>query len=205
MDKHIKISYRNFSKLVFYLLEKELSNAEKDEILLKKEVVNNRIKNLYGENINDIQSKIVDVELEFIYKYIWYEDIMFADFTNEFKMKLARVLKRKQTFEQYIYQLLIKEFPNDKIEQQYYVYVKNPFNDYKQPFRVDFYFLECNIVVEVDEIDHKSREVHDKLRENSIKNELGCTFIRIKEYSNEKTIEQFINEIKIIKEQITRE
>lgn len=103
MDKHIKISYRNFSKLVFYLLEKELSNAEKDEILLKKEVVNNRIKNLYGENINDIQSKIVDVELEFIYKYIWYEDIMFADFTNEFKMKLARVLKRKQTFEQYIY------------------------------------------------------------------------------------------------------
>lgn len=205
MDKHIKISYRNFSKLVFYLLEKELSNAEKDEILLKKEVVNNRIKNLYGENINDIQSKIVDVELEFIYKYIWYEDIMFADFTNEFKMKLARVLKRKQTFEQYIYQLLIKEFPNDKIEQQYYVYVKNPFNDYKQPFRVDFYFLECNIVVEADEIDHKSREVHDKLRENSIKNELGCTFIRIKEYSNEKTIEQFINEIKIIKEQITRE
>ena len=130
MDKHIKISYRNFSKLVFYLLEKELSNAEKDEILLKKEVVNNRIKNLYGENINDIQSKIVDVELEFIYKYIWYEDIMFSDFTNEFKMKLARVLKRKQTFEQYIYQLLIKEFPNDKIEQQYYVYVKNPFNDY---------------------------------------------------------------------------
>lgn len=46
---------------------------------------------------------------------------------------------------------------------------------------VDGYIPELNLVIEIDEPHHTRRIEKDKIREEIIKNKLGCTFLRIKD------------------------
>ena len=46
-------------------------------------------------------------------------------------------------------------------------------------YRIDFYLPECNLVIEYDEQYHKFQREEDKQREEEIKNELHCEFIRL--------------------------
>ena len=48
-------------------------------------------------------------------------------------------------------------------------------------FRVDGYDLINNIVYEIDEPHHKYFKIQDTIRENKIKNALGCSVLRIKD------------------------
>ena len=46
-------------------------------------------------------------------------------------------------------------------------------------YRADFYLPEYNLVIEYDEQYHKFQQEEDKQREEEIKNELHCEFIRL--------------------------
>lgn len=47
-------------------------------------------------------------------------------------------------------------------------------------YKLDFYIHKLNLAIEYDEEYHKYKKEDDKLREEEIKKELGCTFIRVK-------------------------
>lgn len=49
-----------------------------------------------------------------------------------------------------------------------------------EAYRIELYFPEYKLAVEVDEKGHKDRNEHkENERESAIKERLGCTFIRI--------------------------
>ena len=48
---------------------------------------------------------------------------------------------------------------------------------------VDGYIKELNLAIEIDEKYHENQKEKDKNRQDLIENELGCKFIRIKDYS----------------------
>ena len=59
--------------------------------------------------------------------------------------------------------------PLYKIEKQYHI----------GKYRVDLYFIDKKIVVECDEDGHKDRDIeYEQNRENYIKQQLSCTFLR---------------------------
>lgn len=64
-----------------------------------------------------------------------------------------------------------------KIIRQYHVDIKGK-NIY---YRIDGYDPIAKIAREVDELHHGRQRVEDAIRENDIKAELGCTFIRIQD------------------------
>ena len=64
--------------------------------------------------------------------------------------------------------------------------ISTSFNKFKQNFqynvdgyRIDLYFTEYNIAIEVDELNHKDRDkMYEIKREKYIKEKLSCKFIR---------------------------
>lgn len=64
-------------------------------------------------------------------------------------------------------------------------------------YKVDFYILELNLVIEFDEERHKYSKEKDDKRQEEIKKEINCEFIRISEFdSNAKVFNKvlrFIN------------
>ena len=63
---------------------------------------------------------------------------------------------------------------NKKIIRQYFT----------KGYFVDGYCKDLNLIIEVDEKGHNYIKEQDKIRENNIKKELNCTFIRIKDNFN---------------------
>ena len=53
------------------------------------------------------------------------------------------------------------------------------YNNVKEKFYIDGYDKNNNIAYEVDEQHHKYQKEYDMMREEKIKNILGCKFIRI--------------------------
>ena len=80
---------------------------------------------------------------------------------------------------------IMETFNNEKIILQYKV------NEYK----IDLYFEEKKIAIECDEEHHNI--VDDKNREEIIKKELNCKFIRYKPYDKNFNIFKLLNEIYI--------
>ena len=81
-------------------------------------------------------------------------------------------------------------------------------------FRIDLYFSECSLAVEIDEKGHTDRGfIFEEKRQKALGKKLGCKFIRINT-SNAKNgydldyeignIETFIDEFKKKKEKRTR-
>ena len=81
-------------------------------------------------------------------------------------------------------------------------------------FRIDIYFSECFLAVEIDEKGHTDRDIiFEEKRQKALEKKFGCKFIRINT-SNAKNgndldydvgnIEAFIDEFKIKKNERTR-
>lgn len=51
-------------------------------------------------------------------------------------------------------------------------------------YRTDLYLPDYNVVVEIDEIEHKYKCDYDTKRERDIVSEIGCKFFRVKESDN---------------------
>ena len=66
-------------------------------------------------------------------------------------------------------------------------------------YRIDLYFEEKKIVIECDEEHHDNINniILDKIREENIKKELNCKFIRYKPFDENFNIFKLLNEIYI--------
>jgi very-short-patch-repair endonuclease len=84
---------------------------------------------------------------------------------------------------------IIDTFNNEKIFLQYKV----------NQYRIDLYFEEKKIAIECDESQHNKTNniIFDKIREDNIKKELDCKFIRYKPYDKNFNIFKLLNEIYI--------
>ena len=61
-------------------------------------------------------------------------------------------------------------------------------------YRIDLYFHDYKLAVEVDEEGHKDRNIdHEIKRQEAIKDKLGCEFIRIN--PDEKTFNRYIKKL----------
>ena len=64
-------------------------------------------------------------------------------------------------------------------------------------YRIDFYFHEYKLAIEIDELVHKDRDVnHEIERQKAIKKELDCEFIRINPDEQHLNIFKAINKTK---------
>ena len=90
---------------------------------------------------------------------------------------------------------LLEAFLREEMYQQYSVL----------GFKIDLYFVKYKLAVEIDEYDHKEIDNEKELmRENAIKQKLGCKFIKInpelKNFSITVEINQIFEHIKKIKD-----
>jgi very-short-patch-repair endonuclease len=83
---------------------------------------------------------------------------------------------------------IIKTFKNERYKLQYNINNK---------YFIDLYFPDYNLALECDEKQHniEKNKLLDKEREDYIKNELNCVFIRFKPYDNNFDIFKLINKI----------
>jgi very-short-patch-repair endonuclease len=82
---------------------------------------------------------------------------------------------------------IIEAFKCENIKRQYMC----------DKYRIDLYFIDYNIAVECDELQHniKINKQHDLLREDFIKRKLKCEFIRFKPYEKDFNIFELIGKI----------
>jgi len=83
---------------------------------------------------------------------------------------------------------VIKTFKNEAYKLQYNINNK---------YFIDLFFPDYNLALECDENQHnkEKNKLLDKEREDYIKNELNCVFIRFKPYNNNFDIFELINKI----------
>jgi Rha family phage regulatory protein len=74
---------------------------------------------------------------------------------------------------------------NDDIEGKYLEIISDSFSHLRQEFqktvgayRIDLYFPDINVAVEIDEYHHVHQIKNDETRESYIKTVLGCEFLR---------------------------
>lgn len=66
-------------------------------------------------------------------------------------------------------------------------------------YRVDLYFTKAKIAVEIDEIGHSNRNKdYERSREATIKDALGCTFVRCNPHAKDFSMGKLINQIILI-------
>ena len=102
---------------------------------------------------------------------------MIQDF--EVKSKIGKIFKKHNPLEEYsvrIYKIdpyFYERYENKKIQ------VDN--NECKYIlFRIDIYFSECFLAVEIDEKGHTDRDlIFEEKRQEALEKKLGCKFIRI--------------------------
>ena len=61
-------------------------------------------------------------------------------------------------------------------------------------YRIDLYFHEYKLAIEIDEKGHKDRDTNDEIqRQKALEKELGCEFIRINPESIKKSDEKVLH------------
>ena len=90
------------------------------------------------------------------------------------------------TKEQTIINSIKDTFEGENIQTQYSVL----------GYRIDLYFHECKLAIEVDELGHTNRNVnHEIERQKVLEKKLNCTFIRINPDEKDFNIFQEINKM----------
>ena len=111
------------------------------------------------------------------------KELMISDFEIrkypefEVKSKIGNIFKNQNPHEEYsvkIYEIgsyfknIMKKNQADKNECKYIL------------FRIDIYFSECFLAVEIDERGHTDRDlIFEEKRQKALEKKLGCKFIRI--------------------------
>ena len=98
--------------------------------------------------------------------------------------------------------------PNERFEISFLKLLKEALKEidiklihqhYVSGYRIDFFLPEYNLAIEYDEEGHKFHKKEDKLREEKIKKEIGCKFIRCSyKDSNIKNLMKILKEIKFV-------
>lgn len=151
--------------------------------------------------------------------------ISFSKFSNnkfEYIFTASGYLKLIKTFENNLEYKIIKEVyeflggnenidiyvPNERFEISFFKLLKEALKEidvklihqhYVLGYRIDFFLPEYNLAIEYDEEGHKFHKKEDKLREEKIKKEIGCKFIRCSHKdSNIKNLMMILKKIKFI-------
>ena len=121
----------------------------------------------------------------------------------EFKSKIRKILKNHNFLEEYS----VKIYEVDSYLYKLWKKIQDDNNGHKYIlFRIDIYFSEYSLAVEIDEKGHTDRDfIFEEKRQKALEKKLGCKFIRINT-SNAKNgydldyevgnIETFIDEFK---------
>ena len=126
---------------------------------------------------------------EGFYKYISNSrNIEIINFCKNIEIDIN--LKIYTSIENDTLKCIIETFINEKIILQYKV----------NQYYIDLYFEEKKIAIECDEDHHdnKNNIICDKIREENIKKELDCKFIRYKPYDKNFNIFKLLNEIYLL-------
>ena len=87
---------------------------------------------------------------------------------KKLEFKLYNVINTK---EQTIINSIKDTFEGENIQTQYSVL----------GYRIDLYFHEYKVAIEVDELEHTNRNINNEIeRQKALEKELNCIFIRIK-------------------------
>lgn len=103
------------------------------------------------------------------------------DFSNKLNIDISS--KIYTCIEADTIKCIIEAFSNEEMIHQYKI----------APYIVDLYFPKYKLIIECDETHHKYEIKNDKERENYIKENIDCTFIRYDPYSKDFNIFKVIN------------
>ena len=103
------------------------------------------------------------------------------------------------TKEQSVLKSIMDSFEGENMQTQYSVL----------GYRIDFYFHDYKLVVEIDEKVHKDRNIdHELQRKEAVEKELSCEFTRInpdeKDFNIFKTINEIYRQIRKLNEKPTQ-
>ena len=101
---------------------------------------------------------------------------MIQDF--EVKSKIGKIFKKHNPLEEYSVRIYkIDPYFYERYEKK--IQVHNNGCKYIL-FRIDIYFSECSLAVEIDEKGHTDRDlIFEEKRQEALEKKLGCKFIRI--------------------------
>lgn len=157
----------NLDKLI-YEKEKKVHDEFREKYL--------KLKNRLGaENIFITHSDITLTKSLYA-NYIYLEDLANNSLPNSVKKKLSPIITSREQVEKTVCDRIRKEFKYDNIKFQHYIKTN------KGRYRIDCYFIDYKIAVEVDEWGHEGY-YWDKERQSSIEETLQCKFIRFNPYS----------------------
>ena len=106
-----------------------------------------------------------------------------CSFKKNLRFKLLDVINTK---EQTIINSIINKFEGENIRTQYSLL----------GYRIDLYFHEYKLAIEVDELGHTNRNINNEIeRQKALEKELNCIFIRINPDEKDFNIFQEINKI----------
>ena len=108
------------------------------------------------------------------------------DFSNKLNIDISS--KIYTCIEADTIKCIIEAFSNEEMIHQYKI----------APYIVDLYFPKYKLIIECDETHHRYDIKNDKERENYIKENIDCTFIRYDPYSKDFNIFKVINKIYVI-------
>ena len=102
---------------------------------------------------------------------------------KNFKFRLHDVIKTKQ---QPVLEPIKDVFEGENVQSEYYILC----------YRVDLYFHDYKLVIDVDEFDHNVRDInYERRRQKKKKKNCDCRGIRIDPYEENFNIFRYINEI----------
>ena len=110
-----------------------------------------------------------------------------TDESSKFKRKLGFTVHDViNTKEQTVISVIKDAFQGENIQTQYSVL----------GYKIDLYFYEYKLAIEVDELGHSDRNINDEIeRQRALERELSCVFIRINPDARDYNIYREINKI----------
>ena len=96
----------------------------------------------------------------------------------EVKSKIGKIFKNHNLLEEYSVRIYkIDPYFYERYEKK--IQVDNNGCKYTL-FRIDIYFSECSLAIEIDEKGHTDRDlIFEKKKQNALEKKLACKFIRI--------------------------
>lgn len=166
------------------------NEALKEKHKLFKEIYS-ELNETYKIHSVRIQYPYVRISKSFLANYITPDDLNGPKLPISLKRKLSQVFPIDVRLERMFYNELCKRYPNRLIAWQYPVRAED------RTYRVDCYFLDFNIAIEIDEWGHINNynPESESIRQREIEDIKSCIFLRFDPYSSSETKEMFFKKI----------
>ena len=167
-----KMTKRQIYKKFPNLSEKELNTKNNKKTYVRNDVMTTIIKQCRGEKARAVKA------IDRFRKKLMIPDSEIPNCPEfEVKSKAGKIFKKHNPLEEYS----VKTYEIDPYFYEHYEKKQVDKNGCKYIlFRMDIYFSECFLAVEIDEKGHTDTEiVFEEKSQKALENKLGCKFIRI--------------------------